>query len=106
MDQKSFLIINGLIIMALLYLFWRSRKKEGPSTLNLEKGPRSSASRVLSVVFNYNGESWDAFEVLGLSAGASVAQAEQAYREMSQKQPTSEAFLMAAFEAIKKAYQA
>src|SRR5580704_10984815 len=35
------------------------------------QGKSSSKERSLNVVFNYNGHSWDAFEVLGLPAGSS-----------------------------------
>ena len=42
---------------------------------------RPTGERPLNVVFNYNGHSWDAYEVLGLPAGSSLEMVQQAYRE-------------------------
>jgi hypothetical protein len=41
--------------------------------------------RPLNVVFNYNGESWDAYEVLGLPAGSSLESVERAFQESLQR---------------------
>jgi hypothetical protein len=57
--------------------------------------------RPLNVVFNYNGHSWDAYEVLGLPAGSSPEKVELAYREALKKVDRgSKHFLEAAFRAI------
>lgn len=57
----------------------------------------------LNVVFNYNGHSWDADEVLGLPAGAPMAMVNEAYQKaLRTTQPESHAFLQVAFEAIRK----
>src|SRR5436305_1648949 len=54
--------------------------------------------RPLNVVFNYNGHSWDAYEVLGLAAGSSPEKVEKAYRaSLATVEPTSRSFMEAAF---------
>jgi hypothetical protein len=60
-------------------------------------------SRSLNVHFNYNGHSWDAFEVLGLPAGSSVAGAEQAYKDAIAKvDPRAREFYDHALAAIRR----
>ena len=57
----------------------------------------------LNVLFNWNGHSWDAYEVLGLPAGSSFEAAENAYvRAMHQASEDGKPFIRAAFEAIAK----
>ena len=57
--------------------------------------------RPLNVVFNYNGHSWDAYEVLGLPAGSSPENVEKAYREsLKTVDAGSKSFLEAAYRAI------
>lgn len=57
--------------------------------------------RPLNVVFNFNGHSWDAYEVLGLPAGSAIEKVEIAYRESLLKMdPGSHPFLEAAYRAI------
>ena len=59
------------------------------------------AERPLNVVFNYNGHSWDAYEVLGLPAGSSPERLDQAYEESLQRvDQASRPFMEAAYEAI------
>lgn len=63
----------------------------------------SLAERPLNVIFNYNGESWDAYEVLGLPAGSSLERCEQALNESLQRVDTgARPFMEAAFSAIKR----
>lgn len=66
--------------------------------------------RSLNVVFNYNGHSWDAYEVLGLPAGSSMESVEVAYQESLRRvDEGSKAFMQAAYEAIqsqRKTYKA
>lgn len=55
----------------------------------------------LNVMFNWNGHSWDAYEVLGVPAGSSREAVSQAYQRIcSTSDPESLPFLKAAFEAI------
>lgn len=64
-------------------------------------GASVSGERSINVVFNYNGHSWDAYEVLGVPAGSSFAVVEAAYRdELARVDGSSKAFVEAAFKAI------
>ncbi len=60
--------------------------------------------KTLNVIFNYNGHSWDAFEVLGLPAGSSKEEARQAFEKMKANVATeSQEFLTAALDSILRA---
>lgn len=60
-----------------------------------------SGERPLNVVFNYNGHSWDAYEVLGLPAGSSIENVEKAYRDsLATVDAGSRSFMEAAYHAI------
>lgn len=61
-----------------------------------------AAERQLNVFFNWNGHTWDAFEVLGCPAGASRETVLQAFHACRAKSPDSIAFLQAATDAILK----
>jgi hypothetical protein len=55
----------------------------------------------LNVMFNWNGHSWDAYEVLGVPAGSSREAVTASYQAMKlQADGESLPFLQAAFEAI------
>lgn len=41
----------------------------------------ASKPKVLNVMFNYNGHSWDAYEVLGVPAGSSIKTVTEAYQK-------------------------
>lgn len=58
----------------------------------------------LNVIFMHNGHSFDAFEVLGVPAGAPTAMVEQAYRRaiINTDEQSSE-FINAAYRALKSA---
>jgi hypothetical protein len=71
--------------------------------LEEEDGP---TSRQLNVFFNWNGHTWDAFEVLGVPAGASRESVIQAFHQARAKSPDSIAFLQAATDAILKGRKA
>lgn len=61
----------------------------------------ASSARNLNILFNYNGHTWDAYEVFGLPAGASLADVTQAYQfELRRADPASHAFLETAYRAI------
>lgn len=59
-------------------------------------------SRQLNVFFNWNGHTWDAYEVLGVPAGSSRESVIQAFHVARAKSPDSIAFLQAATDAILK----
>ena len=77
--------------------------KKGPEIVGADKFSHinRSGERPLNVVFNYNGHSWDAYEVLGLPAGSSLEKVEAAYREgLNRVDAGSKPFIEAAHQAI------
>ncbi|MGZ3769811.1 MAG: hypothetical protein ACXVCP_09295 [Bdellovibrio sp.] len=55
----------------------------------------------LNVMFNYNGHSWDAYEVLGVPAGSSIKTVTEAYQKAVVKNSKSSLdFLETAYKAI------
>lgn len=68
----------------------------------IEAAAEAPFEKTLNVLFNYNGHTWDAFEVLGLPAGSSPAAAQEAFTKLCQQvQPESVEFLQAALAAIR-----
>jgi hypothetical protein len=62
---------------------------------------QAHGERPLNVMFNYNGHSWDAYEVLGLPAGSSPENVERAFAEaLKTTDGKSHMFLKAAHRAI------
>lgn len=99
-------------------MLWR-RPNRGGLRLNLKKGggfgsrytsPSSvpeirRQDRPLQVYFNYNGETFDAFEVLGLPAGATAEQIGSRLKELKDDGPMSDRSLhAAAFQALETTY--
>lgn len=82
----------------------RAKGKGFAQTLSSEVESLQSVSpreKNLNVLFNYNGHTWDAYEVLGLPAGASLDQVRVAYeKECSKVSPDSREFLTTAFRSI------
>ena len=75
-------------------------KVEG-TVLSEEERGTSGGGKSLNVIFNYNGHSWDAYEVLGVPAGSSEEKVKQAYEEtISKVEPESRTFVETAFKAI------
>lgn len=110
MDQRAFLILNAILVVVVLLFFLRSRKREMPSPLNLKMKARLQESSVfgrdsersINVIFQYNGHSWDAFEVLGIPAGSRKADAEAAADKLLRRANSDEKkFILAAIEAIR-----
>lgn len=59
------------------------------------------AEKNLNIIFNYNGHSWDAYEVLGVPAGASMPLVTQAYQQaLRDCDKTAVEFLETAYKAI------
>lgn len=119
-EPKEFMIYYALgSVLALLVVFVFPRKRQG---MRLRLGASKTrggplvvttpkpVERPLNVIFNYNGESWDAYEVLGLPAGSSPEMVEAAYREELAKSPEAmRPFLEAAYQAVQmqwKTYRA
>ena len=116
--MKWFLLINLFFVIILFALYRRDNKSQKPSKLNFKKRNRTLDSdafesvlrekqenndqfeRILNVLFQFNGETWDAYEVLGLPAGSNIPEAKVAYEIAVKEGIDSEAFLKAALEAI------
>jgi len=66
------------------------------------EGSESESHRE-TVLFNWNGHTWDAYEVLGLESGHDAPGVDQAFEKLHQHvDPESRAFIQAAYEAIRK----
>jgi hypothetical protein len=124
--REIFLYYGTTIVAVILLLFYRRQKKGMRLNLKLTKKPPADSEqgvvqleadpsrapvgfshiqpvgeRPLNVVFNYNGHSWDAYEVLGLPAGSSPDKVEQAFHTaLNSVNAESRPFLEAAFRAI------
>lgn len=129
---ENFLGLNAVFVILMLLYFWGARDGSlKPSRLKFSKSndgatnknkssqrntitkdlsidsDQTNGERVLNVIFNYNGHSWDAYEVLGIPAGMDVDGARQAYeRIISQCDKSSQSFYETAFLAIKQSSQA
>jgi hypothetical protein len=113
-----FLWYSGILALGVVYFLWRrpdrqmrlriraglGRKKteiKGMRTPDKFSHIKPDGERPLNVVFNYNGHSWDAYEVLGLPAGSSFEKAQEAYQASLKKVDAgSRPFIEAAFTAI------
>jgi len=116
--MKIFLLLNIAFIIILFVLYRRDKRTTRPSKLNFFKDKRILDSdsfqaifeqkkenndqyeKVLNILFQYNGETWDAYEVLGLPAGSNAEQAKIAFERALREGRDSEAFLKAAITAI------
>lgn len=66
-----------------------------------DESQQKNGGKDLNILFNYNGHTWDAFEVLGVPAGSSLVDVTKAYQEMIKKSdPESHPFLETAFKTI------
>lgn len=83
-----------------------TRRVDGSTPPEAFSHIRPAGERPLNVVFNYNGHSWDAYEVLGLPAGSSPEKVEQAYRQgLNHLDKSSHHFIEAAYDAIQSEWQ-
>ena len=62
----------------------------------------ASQGRQLQVFFNWNGHTWEAYEVLGVAAGSSRETVIQAFHAARAESPDSTPFLQAATDSILK----
>ena len=116
-NPRHFILINGVLIALIVISFIIvKRGPRNPTRLRL-KNPRPrpnqptvtvkphandvASEKSLNVFFNYNGHSWDAYEVLGVPAGSSLDAVRRAFHKAQSKQ-NGEAydFVEAAFRAI------
>lgn len=122
LSVSQFYILNGVIVLGLIvYLLRKSPRAGGrlrlqrsssgarslPHLPYAESDPqRPLRARTVNVMFNYNGHSWEAYEVLGLPQGSSLQAAEEAFETLAvQSDAQSLPFLVAAFEAIREVVQ-
>ena len=116
--MKWFLLLNIIFVIILFLLYRRDNKAQKPSKLNFHKNKRTieggefeaifkekqenndQYEKVLNILFQFNGETWDAYEVLGLPAGSNIPEAKVALERAIKEGKDSEAFLKAAYEAI------
>ena len=80
--------------------------KEAIEAQKLDIANAASAGRpqekILNVMFNYNGHNFDAYEVLGLPAGARGAMVDEAYRrELGKSSAQSRDFIEAAYQTLR-----
>jgi hypothetical protein len=109
MGESRFLLINLGVVLLLLILFLR-KSKVAPTRFNLSpkklptKSNLKTAERNLNCMFQYNGHTWDAHELLGVPAGAPAeaikAGYDQAIKNSVDQQ--SKAILEAALSALKE----
>jgi len=63
--------------------------------------PDLNEEKSLNVIFNWNGHSWDAYEVLGLPAGSSIDAVQSTYQQLLTRSDSEAVpFFRAAYEAI------
>jgi len=99
---KNFLILQAiLVLLGVIYL--RKRSPISGLKLKLRTSDRPSPlERNLNIHFNYNGHSWDAYEVLGVPAGSSPESVRKAYEGMLAKlDPESRELVELAYKAIR-----
>lgn len=121
MTAELFYWINAILFLGIVGYLWFRKADGKPVRLKMgghrfekrlaEAEPAgqgedgSAGSRNLNVLFMYNGHTWDAYDVLGCPAGASLERAVAAFNaEKAKASPESVEFLEAALEAIRSAH--
>ena len=113
MSLDNFLVLNGLFVTGMiLWLLLLKGNQKQPTRLNLRKdtplakpedGLDIGGEQELTVHFNYNGHSWDAYEILGVPAGSPPEVIEEAYKTSRAKmEEGSEEILDLAYQALQK----
>lgn len=81
----------------------RQHKNYNPPLLEEDPHPQQSSAKELNILFIYNGHSFDAYQVLGLPAGASLPVVTAKYQELIRYSDKNNfEFLEAAYHAILK----
>jgi hypothetical protein len=123
-----YLLFYSAIVILLVVMFIRNGRRQAPSQLRfgprrLEPGGSTSApdlnliespqihggvnvrsrARALNVFFNYNGETFDAYEILGIPAGCGLPEARAHYERTFAAKTQCERFVYdAAILALEK----
>lgn len=130
MQPKEFMIYYAALMAVAVLIFIRRRPRKGMRLrLRGGAGPKATGGadpspeihggqppdnvtqmpggeRPLNVVFNWNGETWDAYEVLGLPAGSSQEKVAKAYQEsLARVDEKSKGFITAAHDAIQSQWR-
>lgn len=109
---NSFLILIGGFVIFLIVYFQSSKKKKYPTKLDMKKSEPSlphgtarqaaSEPRMLNVMFNYNGHSFDAYQALGIPAGSAWSEVRAAFdKSLAENDPSAKEFYLTALNAIK-----
>ena len=130
--EQLVLIMGVVAVVVSAFMYTGNSRRVKPSRLNLGSGggsgrsvsprqdseasvydedkiepDRSGRAKMLNVVFNYNQHTFDAYEILGLPAGASFQMVEKAYLDMKANTNDSRLPLIeAAYHAIRVQTQA
>lgn len=113
MDFTTFLFINVIFVVLLIILFFNGKSVK-PSKLNLSGKKKLGSQdiphkqedmRSLTVYFKYNGETKEAYHILGLPAGAPLEMAETAYQKLIQEKTQVDDLYLNAIEALRKTHQ-
>lgn len=113
MGSMTFVFINIVLIFLLVLYFLGGKSTSKPSKLNLSGKKKLDSSfpenpenmRSLTIYFQYNGETKEAYNILGLPAGASLEMAEEAYQNIIEEKTQVDDLCLNAIEAVRKAYQ-
>ncbi|MCC6277438.1 MAG: hypothetical protein IT289_05940 [Oligoflexia bacterium] len=98
MQAKLFFFINSLIVIFLIIRILSNLRGGRPTPLKTESGSkkpmnpeefrhrRGLGEKVLNVLFEFEGQSLDAFEVLGVPAGSDLKTCHRAYLDLRKNQ--------------------
>ena len=99
MQAKLFLIVNGAIVIALVFRLFLAKKPSLPTPLNFKKNlpvdlrdffTPATKPKSINCPFDFNGKTLDAFEVLGVPAGDSKEACYRAYIDLKRSKPSVE----------------
>jgi hypothetical protein len=127
---KQYLLIYALIVTPIVISFFFIRRSQNPTRLNLNSRAQKTAKTApmveggksiefeddvswhsgtvatekdLNLLFQWNGHTWDAYEVLGVPAGSSLIIVKESYQlQLTRSTQDAHPFLNAAFETIVK----
>jgi DnaJ-domain-containing protein 1 len=106
MQAKLFFLINAGIVLFLILRIMANLKRQKITPLRTEVRMQKRTGRphekALNLVFDFYGESVDAYEVLGVPAGADKPTCYRAYLDLKQHGKGDGAKLDAAWKAIQK----
>jgi hypothetical protein len=119
MSSQGFLLLNIVGALGIILLFMLGRKSvQNPAKLDLKLVPKNALvgpddlyfhfgpesfpkTRNLNIRFMYNGNDFDAYEVLGVPPGCSLERIRFGFeRRLRESGPESHAFFHAAYKAI------